>query len=345
MRATIPPPRRVGSQTLVFPSRPAVRSGAAVVGPKEGGGPLGAYFDVVKGDTLLGENSWERAEVRMLGEAVELAVYKAGLKLESVHALLSGDLLNQITASSFAARDLPFPLVGLYGACSTMVEGVSLGAMMVDGGYAANVVAAASSHHDTAERQFRYPTEFANQRAPTAQWTVTAAGAVVVGQGDGPVVTFATLGRVVDMGSVDVNDMGSVMAPAAAETIWQHLMDTGRRPVDYDVIVTGDLGRLGRRVCLELLRRRGLDASANLTDCGCLIFDFTPDVHSGGSGCGCMAVGFAGHFLTELQAGRLQRVLLVATGSLHSPGSCQQGESLPGIAHAVAVENPGRGRP
>lgn len=334
--------KRIGSQTLVFPGRPAVQSGASVVGPKEGSGPLGQYFDVVKGDTLLGDRSWERAEVRMLGEAVELAVYKAGLKLQDIQALLCGDLLNQITASSFAARELPFPLVGLYGACSTFVEGMSLGAMMVDGAYATAVVAAASSHHDTAERQFRYPTEFGNQRPPAAQWTVTAAGAVVLGRGEGPHVTFATLGRVVDMGAVDVNDMGSAMAPAAAETIWQHLQDTGRKPSHYDLIATGDLGRLGRKLCMELLRRRGLDVSGNFADCGCLIFDFTPEVHCGGSGCGCSAAAFAGYFLGELAAGRLNRVLLVATGSLHSPGSSQQGESLPGIAHAVAIENPGQ---
>jgi stage V sporulation protein AD len=332
--------KRVGNQTLVFPSRPAVRAGAAVVGPKEGDGPLGQYFDVVKGDTLLGEPSWERAEVRMLGEAAELAVYKAGMKPGDVHALLAGDLLNQITTSSFAARGLPAPYLGLYSACATFSQALALGAVLVDGGFAAAVVAAASSHHDTAERQFRYPTEFGNQRTPAAQWTVCGAGAAVVATGSGPWITHATPGRVVDMGGQDVNDMGSAMAPAAADTIWQHLMDTGRKPDYYDLIITGDLGRLGRKLCSELLQRRGLEVGKQLADCGCLIYDPTPEVRCGGSGCGCSAATFSTYLLTELGAGRLNRILLVSTGSLHSPGTAQQGESMPGVAHAVAVENP-----
>ena len=331
--------KRKGDRTLVFPRRPAILSTASIVGPREGDGPLGDMFDVVKPDSLLGEKTWEKAEIRMLQEAIELAVHKADWGLADVQALFCGDLLNQLATSNYASRQFPIPFFGLYGACSTFVEGLILGALYVDGSYGNQVLVAASSHHDTAERQYRYPTEFGHQRPSTAQFTVSGAGAVGLGQGQGPLITHATPGQIVDQGISDVNDMGSAMAPAAADTIVAHLTDTGRGVDDYDLIITGDLGRMGKAALLALLKQANIDLSARLVDCGSIIYDHAAEVLSGGSGCGCIAVTFASYFYEEMQAGRANRVLLVATGSLHSPDTIQQGETIPGIAHAVALEN------
>lgn len=332
--------KRVGKQTIRFFESPAIVSTATVAGPKEGQGPFGQFFDAVKEDTLLGEKSWENAERKIVEEAVQLALKKADLGSSEVDFLLAGDLLNQIISSSYTARELSIPFLGLYGACATLSEALILAAILADGGYARYVMAVASSHHDTAERQYRYPTEFANQRPPTAQWTVTGAGAALVAKGSGaPRITYATVGKVVDMGVSDPNDMGGAMAAAASETIWQHLQDTERTPNDYDLILTGDLGEVGSASALRLLKQTGVDISAVHRDCGLLIFDRArPEVHAGGSGCACSGLIFCGPVYQRLSAGELRRVLLVATGSLHSPCSVQQGQSIPGVAHAVAVE-------
>jgi len=331
--------KRLGRETVFLANPPAIVGAATVAGPMEGKGPLGEYFDVVTEDTLLGEKTWEKAEVKMLQEAVELAMKKAEVQTGDIDFFLAGDLLNQIIASNFVARKISRPYLGLYGACSTLAEALAVGAMLIDGGFARYVLAGTSSHHDTAERQFRYPTEFGVQRPPTSTWTVTGAGAFVLAEGGhGPLITHVTVGKVVDMGQKDPNDMGSAMAPAAAETIWQHLQDTGRRATDYDLIVTGDLGRVGKPITEVLLKKAGYDLSPVYNDCGIMIYDPNQDTHAGGSGTACSALVFGGYVLKEILAGRYRRVLLVATGALYSPTSAQQGESIPGIAHAVAIE-------
>ncbi|WP_428846311.1 stage V sporulation protein AD [Metallumcola ferriviriculae] len=312
---------------------------ASIVGPKEGEGPLADSFDKIVQDTYHGEKTWEKAESKLLTESVETVIKKAGLTPQDIDYLLAGDLLNQIISANYAARQLTIPFVGLYGACSTMYEGIALAAMMVDGGYAEKVVVAVSSHHDTAERQYRYPTELGAQRPMTSQWTVTGAGAMLIGkEGSGPKITHATIGKIVDQGIKDANDMGSAMAPAAADTILTHLMDTGRTPEDYDLIVTGDLATVGKALVEKLAQQQNTDLSNNYTDCGILIFDPSQDVHAGGSGCACSAVVTCGYLIEEMMAGKFKRILGVGTGALHSPLSCQQGESIPGIGHAVAFE-------
>jgi len=334
---------RVGRQTLRFPSRPVIISTGTAVGPREGQGPLGTGFDVVKKDTLFGEKSWEHAESHLLLEAAGAAVRKCGLTYADLDLMFAGDLLNQIVASSFAARELDVPFVGLYAACSTMAESLALSALFVDAGYAARALACSSSHHDSAERQYRYPTEFGAQRAPTSQWTVTGAGAAIVAAvGDGPVITHATLGRVLDFGIKDPNDMGSAMAPAAVQTILQHFQDTGFGPRDYDLVATGDLAEVGQSIAALLLKEAGLDLAGRYTDCGLLIYDRSnQDVQAGGSGCGCSAVVFCAHLMRRLLNRELGRLLLVSTGALLSPTTYQQGDSIPCIAHAVTVERAG----
>lgn len=334
--------KRVGQATVAFERPPALVGAASVVGPREGRGPLGREFDVVKDDDLLGEASWEKAEARMLVEACRTALRKANLQAHDVDYLLAGDLLNQLVSASCAARDLSLPYLGLFGACATIVEALALAAMLIDGGFARFVLAASSSHHNAAERQFRFPTEFATQRPPTAQWTVTAAAAIVVAaEGAGPVLTHATVGRVVDMGAQDVNDMGAAMAPAAADTVWQHLRDLGRQPRDCGLILSGDLGHHGARLARELLGRTGVDIGSAYADCGALVFGAEQDAHAGGSGSGCAAAVFASHVLPRLQRGELDAALVVGTGALFSPTVVQQGETIPCVAHAVAVRGPG----
>lgn len=335
-------PKRLGQQTVAFSRPPVLLSTASVVGPEEGRGPLGQYFDVVKQDRLLGQKSWELAEEMLCEEACDLAIKKVGLTPQQVDFFLAGDLLNQIITANFSARTLGVPFLGLFGACSTLAEGLALGAMLLDGGFASTVLTACASHHDTAERQYRYPTELGVQRPPTAQWTVTGAGAVLMGlSGPGPVLTHATVGKVISMGLKDPADLGSAMAPAAAETIWQHLQDTGRLPTDYDLIATGDLGAVGHPICRRLLRDRGLALGENFTDCGLLIYDRNrQNVDAGGSGCGCSAVVFASYLVPRLIAGEIRRLLLVPTGALFSPTSWKQGQDIPAVAHAVVVEIP-----
>lgn len=331
--------KKLGKQTVQFANPPVLLGTAAVTGPKEGQGPLGTTFDHVWEDTLDGEKTWEKAERKMLMEACDRVLKKLKLNPEAVDFMLAGDLLNQIISANFTARALGIPFIGLYGACSTMFEGLALGSMLVDGGYANHVLTGASSHYDTAERQFRFPTELGTQRPPSAQWTVTGAGAAVVaGQGTGPLITHATIGKVLDLGIKDANDMGSAMAPAAADTIIQHFKDTGRSPKDYDLIITGDLAAIGRSLTEQLVKQAGYDISKKYTDCGILIYDPAQDTHAGGSGCGCSAVVLCGYLIGEILAGRFKRILGIGTGALLSPISTLQGESIPGIGHAVVID-------
>ncbi len=333
--------KRIGTQTVKLSNPPSIISTASIVGPKEGEGPLKDYFDVILEDDLWGQDSFEKSEAKLQEEAIKLAIQNADLSPNQIEYLFSGDLLNQITSSGYAARQLAIPYFGLYGACSTMTESLSLGAMIVDGGFADKVVCATSSHFSSAERQFRFPLEYGAQRPFSSQWTVTGAGATVLSStGKGPYITYVTTGKIQDYGLVDANNMGGAMAPAAIDTISQHFRDTGYNPEDYDLIITGDLASIGKSILLDLMKRAGYDLSKNYTDCGVKIFDnVKQDTHAGGSGCGCAAVVFNGYIYKEMVKGNLNRVLLVATGALHSSTSILQDESIPGIAHAVTIDN------
>lgn len=339
--------KRIGAQTVALPSKPGLIGWAGIAGQKEREGPYGAKFDQIIPDELNGQQSFESAERAMLEQAITLCVRKAGKRLDEVQMLLSGDLLNQIVSAGFAARTLGIPFYGLYGACSTMSESLSIGGMLADGGFADRLICATCSHFCTAERQYRAPLELGNQRPPTAQWTVTGAGAVMVASGDSAgqakaVLTHTTCGRVIDLGITDANNMGAAMAPAACETLATHFCDMGRGFADYDLVVTGDLGHLGRELLIELLHEKKIDVDENkLFDCGCEIFSERQDTHSGGSGCGCAASMLCAHLLPEIAAGRLRRIVFMATGALLSTTTSMQGESVPGVAHAVVIEHRG----
>lgn len=334
---------RIGQSTIVLPNRPKLVSSAAIAGKKEGEGPLRSEFDEIIEDDLFGEETWEKAESRFQYTAADLAIKKAGLTHSQIDAALGGDLLNQIMAASLAIRELHTPFIGVYGACSTMAESLCMASMLVDGGYLQSAVCTASSHFCTAERQYRFPLEYGCQRPPTAQWTVTGAGSIVVSSAEKlPAIcrsTHLTLGRIVDMAIKDANNMGAAMAPAAADTLCRHLTDMGRTAADYDLIITGDLGQVGHDLLLTLMQERGhpLD-SARYMDCGLEVFSPDQDTHAGGSGCGCSAVTLCGYILHRFMRGELHRVLFMATGALLSPTSTQQGDTIPGIAHAIVLE-------
>ncbi len=327
--------------TIIFEKPPVITFGAAVGGNEEAKGPMAEYFDKLYTDPYLGEESWEKAESRMQFNAVTFLLEKSGLKHEDISLMIGGDLINQCTSSYFAARDLKIPFYGIYGACSTMAEAIHLGSIAVSGGFKDNVIAVTSSHFCSSEKQFRYPLEYGGQRPPTSQWTVTASGAVLINrEGEGPKITSITPGKIVDMGVTDANNMGAAMAPAAANTIKTHLLETGKSPDFYDLIVTGDLGKLGSSLLYELLLGEGINITGNHKDCGCMIYDISSqDKHCGGSGCGAAASVFSGYFLHQLKNKLLKNILFVPTGALMSPTSCQQGESISGIAHAVALSS------
>lgn len=329
-----------GHQTWVFSNKPAILSSAAIGGPFEAKGPLADDFDTLHGDLTIGQDSWEKAERALLEEACDKAVEKAGLSKEQINFLLAGDLMNQIISSSFGARTLAIPFIGMFGACSTSMESLAVASLIVDSQSADYALAATCSHNATAEKQYRYPTEYGSQKPPTAQWTATAAGAAVVAaQGDGLRVTSATIGRVVDMGIKDPFNMGAAMAPAALNTIETHFRERQLPPDYYDLIVTGDLGRVGHGILCELLRKHRIGIPLDrYQDCGIMIYGDNPDVWSGGSGCGCSAAVTYGHLFRRMRAGELKSILVVATGALLSPISYQQGESIPCIAHAVSIE-------
>ena len=329
-----------GRKTLEPADPPGVVSFAAVAGKLEGEGPLGGCFDAVGTDAFCGKKTWEQGEAQMQADALRLALQKGGLAAEDVDCAFAGDLLNQNIGATFALRDFNIPFYGVYGACSTMGETLSLAAMAVASGAVRMAAAQTSSHFCTAERQYRFPLEYGGQRTPTAQWTVTGSGAVILqSDGAGPYITYLTPGRIVDAGITDANNMGSAMAPAAYETLKAHFADTGRDPDYYDMIATGDLGAVGHDTLEELFRRDGVKLGKFYTDCGVLIFDRErQDVHSGGSGCGCSAAVFCSLIMRGFSEGKWSRVLFAPTGALMSPTSTQQGASIPGICHALAIE-------
>ena len=332
--------RRLGAQTVELTNPVCVAAGAAVVGKKEGEGPLRERFDEIGTDAYFGQKSWEKAESVMLSRCFQKLCAKAKTPPEQIQYLLAGDLQSQCTASAFAVRDSAVPFLGLYGACSTMGEGMSLGAMLIDGGAAETVCAMTSSHFCAAEREFRLPLEYGGQRTPSAQWTATAAGAVLLRAGGGGArITHITTGKIVDAGVTDASNMGAAMAPAAWETLKAHFAETGRAPGDYDAVITGDLGHFGHDILADLATAEGVVFPVAFTDCGMLIYNAEhQDVHAGGSGCGCCASVFAGHILKCMQEGLWRRVLFAPTGALMSLVTSQQGESIPGICHALALE-------
>ncbi|WP_027094726.1 stage V sporulation protein AD [Cohnella thermotolerans] len=332
-----------GHQSWVFHPKPVLVSTAAVVGPFEGRGPLANDFDIIHGDSLVGQDSWEKAERTLLEEASNIAIERAGLTKEQIQFYIGGDLLNQITSSSYASRTLTIPYLGVFGACSTSMESLALASYLVSTGGAKHALAATCSHNSSAEKQFRYPTEYGSQKPPSAQYTVTGAGAGVVSlEGSGPLIASATIGRVVDMGIKDPYNMGAAMAPAAVDTITAHFRDLQVGPDHYDMIVTGDLAKVGHAIAAELFEKHNIPMhKTRFRDCGMMIYDYEKQmVQAGGSGCACTAVVTYGHLVRKLRKRELRRILVVATGSLHSPISLQQGESIPGIAHAVALEAP-----
>ena len=331
--------KRIGKQTLLLPTAPAVLGSAAVVGKKEGEGPLKDRFDSISKDSYFGQSTWEKAESHMLRQCFELCCDKAQTPPSELDYILAGDLLNQCISSAFAMRQSAVPYLGLYGACSTMAEALSLGALLVDGGFAEKTCALTGSHFCTAERQYRFPLEYGGQRTPSSQWTATGAGAVILGKTGSIRISHVTHGRIVDAGIKDASNMGSAMAPAAFDTIRAHFRDTGRSPEDYGAIFTGDLGALGHDILQALFRADGVTLGPRYMDCGVLLYDLaTQNVNAGGSGCGCSAAVLAGHILRAMENGVWERVLFAATGALMSPTSSQQGESIPGICHALVLE-------
>ncbi len=332
--------KRLGKQTICFENSPSVKSFYSIVSKKEAEGPLGDYFDRIQEDVMFGEESWEQAESKYLKTSMQEVIKKAKLTEKDLDYIFAGDLINQCFSTHFAVRDIDTPFFGIYGACSTMAESLSLAAMAVDGGFAENALAATSSHFCSSEKQFRMPLEYGGQRTPTAQRTVTGSGAVILTADQSfPVsITHITTGKVIDYAVSDPNNMGAAMAPAAADTIKAHFMDTGFKPEDYDLIVTGDLGNVGKNLLFDLLEKE-IDIKDIYNDCGLMIYSMkSQDVHAGGSGCGCSASVLCGKLLKDMEKGDIKSLLFIATGALLNGESCFQGESIPGIAHAVRFE-------
>ncbi|MDU4696228.1 MULTISPECIES: stage V sporulation protein AD [Paenibacillus] len=330
-----------GHQSWVFENKPKIISTATVVGPFEGQGPLAEDFDIIHADLYMGQDSWEKAEKTLLEESAQLAIKHAGLTKEQIQFYFGGDLMNQIISNSFAARTLSIPYIGMFGACSTSMETLAMAAYVVNSGGAKHVVAGTCSHNGSVEKQFRYPTEYGSQKPPSAQFTVTGSGSAVLSpEGDGPSVTSATIGKVIDMGITDPFNMGAAMAPAAVDTIQAHFRDLQIEPSHYDLIVTGDLSKVGYAIANDLFVRHNFPIKqTTYQDCGMMIYDYeTQQVQAGASGCACSAVVTYGHLLNRMKRGELKRILVVATGALLSPLSYQQGESIPCIAHAVSIE-------
>ena len=332
--------KKIGTQTFKLDNPVTIFETASIVGKKEADGPLAKYFDVCLQDEFFGEKTWEKAESKMIKFAIETVIRKSNIAVSDIDYLLAGDLLNQCISSSFGIRDFEIPFLGIFGACSTFVEGMMIGSMLLDGGAGNHALAATSSHFCSAEKQFRFPLELGNQRPPTSQWTVTGSSAAVLSKsGTGPFITHVTPGKIVDRGITDANNIGSAMAPAAVSTILTHLKDTGRKPTYYDAIITGDLGHIGKSIVLDLCKTEGVQLSSVYNDCGVLMFDKEKqDTHSGGSGCACCGTVFSGYFFNQLKKKKIKKMLLVATGALMNSTSTQQGESIPGIAHAISIE-------
>ena len=328
-----------GKQSFILDNEPTIACWSSVAGKKESEGPLRAYFDILCNDSYFGEKTWEQAEKRMQQEALKSLKAKASSKHKNIEAVFSGDLLNQCIGSSFTLRNKNLPHLGLYGACSTMSESLLLAAASVNAGYFNNVVAMTSSHFASSERQYRFPLGYGGQRSPTTQWTVTGSGAALISaDGNGPRITSCTVGTVVDYGIKDACNMGAAMAPAALHTIRAHFEDLKKDANDYDLIVTGDLGQIGKDILLSLAQKEGLQIGGKLCDCGTMVFDqLNQDVHSGGSGCGCSAIVLCSYLLKQITDKKLKRILFCGTGALLSPTSTQQGLSIPGICHAVSI--------
>jgi len=331
--------KRAGRQSVIMDKGTALLYPATVAGPKESLGPLSTFFDRHCKDNIMNEKSFEKAECHMMEEACHLSLSKAGLTPEEVDYFIAGDLLNQIISASYCSRRLSIPYYGIYGACSTLTESMALGSKMIEGGFARHILVATSSHNCSAERQYRYPTEYGHQNPGYSQWTVTGAGALLLGAaGDGPRVESITTGKVVDAEIKDPFALGTAMAPAAADTIYNHFVDLERDPSYYNLIVTGDLGAMGKKLNEDILARNGFNIAPLYTDCGVMIYYPHQKVNAGGSGCACSALVFLGYFYKKMLDRELRRVLLVATGALHSPTSVMQGESIPAVAHAVSLE-------
>ena len=332
--------QKIGAQTIKFDTPPSILDTACIVGPKEADGPLSKYFDKCLEDEFWGEKTWEKAESKIIKETVNSVIAKSGIASDKIDFCFAGDLLNQCISSSFGLRESNIPFFGVFGACSTFVESLCLGSVFVEGNAANYTLCAASSHFCSAEKQFRFPLELGNQRPPSAQWTVTGAGAAIVSKnGTGPFITHITPGKIVDMGIKDANNMGAAMAPAALDTLLTHFKDTGRKPSYYDGIFTGDLGHIGKEILIEMAQTEGYNIKSNYNDCGVLIFDKEKqDTHSGGSGCACCASVFSGFLFNQLKTKKLNKILFIATGALTNSTTNQQGESIPGIAHAISIE-------
>ena len=333
--------KQTGKASISFTDPVYIQSTASVVGPKEGDGPLKEYFDMICEDSMFGEKTWESAESTMQKEAATLAIGKAGLTPHDIRMVFAGDLLAQTIASSFGIAEMGIPFYGLYGACSTMGESLSLGAIAVSAGYGAHILCAPSSHFATAEKEFRFPLGYANQRPLSAHWTVTGSGAFIVGKNRSHVrITGVTVGKIVDYGLKDSQNMGACMAPAACDTIIQNLEDFERKETDYDRIITGDLGYVGQSILFDLMRGKEHDIKINHMDCGMTIFDQNlQDTHAGGSGCGCAAATLSAYILPKISRGEWKRVLFVPTGALMSTVSYNEGASVPGIAHGIVLEH------
>jgi stage V sporulation protein AD len=333
--------KHIGKQTIALSSPPSILSHACTVGKKEGEGPLKESFDLINEDSFFGEKSWEKAESAMVKGTIAQALSKASLSTGDIDYLFAGDLLNQCAGSTFGIRDTKIPFFGIYGACSTMAESLSLASLMLDGDFCQHTMAVTSSHFCSSERQFRFPLEYGGQRPPTSQWTVTGSGAIVLAkEGKGPYITHITPGKIIDAGVTDANNMGAAMAPAAYDTLKTHFEDLNIQPDYYDLIVTGDLGYVGSEILKDFFNNDGVDITKKYNDCGLMIFDReSQDVHAGGSGCGCSASVLCGYILNGMEIGIWNKVLFAATGALLSPTTTQQGESIPSICCAVAIES------
>lgn len=334
--------KQQGIQSVKFEEPPIICAAASVVGQKEGDGPFGDVFDQIESDPKVGGDTWEDAEGRLQERAAELVIQKAGCGKEAIRYIVAGDLLGQLMASSFGLAGFDKPLFGVYGACSTMGESIGIGSMLVEGGFADYVLAMTSSHFASAEKQFRFPLGYANQRPKASTWTVTGSGAVVICKGDQKQgmakITGITTGKIVDYGVKDTMNMGACMAPAAASVVAAHFKDFGTDPSEYDQIITGDLGMVGKDILIDILRSEGYDIADRYIDCGIEIYGRDAQAQAGGSGCGCSAVMLAGYVLKQLEIGEWKRVLFVPTGALLSVVSFNEGNSIPGIAHAVRLE-------
>ncbi|MBE7083690.1 MAG: stage V sporulation protein AD [Clostridiales bacterium] len=327
-------------RTIYFKNKPIIVGAGSIAGPKESEGSIAKFIETKMQDDTFGEDSFEKAESKMLFNAIKTAIQHAKKQENEIDAIIAGDLLNQIISSTFAARNFRTGYLGVYNACATFSEALTVGATMIDGGYLKNVICATSSHFASAERQYRYPLELGCTRPPQAQWTVTGAGACVISsEGYGPKITASTIGKVVDFGVIDANNMGAAMAPAAMDTLFTHFNETGLTPSDYDLIITGDLGTLGSRIFKDLMWEKGFDIEKQHVDCGELIYNICESEYQGGSGAGCSALVFSSYIYKRLKEKKFKKIIMMATGALLSTVSTQQGESIPAIAHAVVVES------